>query len=210
MVATLSEMPSQPITPKIASTGKRFGHDRQNAKPPRPEDQENHGEDGHKGGREAADLRHDEIVVERREQTSRSRDGRPHVRSGEDAGRPPLRLIDLLEHEIRAHRRQFDGDLGLREIAGRNALEFDAPLVGEREHEQFLRDERRVGRNRGAARRAKVAMDTLHIVGKTGHLLDERQRPQLGLEAVHPGERIRLTNRLGRPLEQNLERVDAA
>ena len=55
-------------------------------------------------------------------------------------------VVDLLEHEIRAHRRELDGDLRLREVAGGDALELGAALVGEREDEQLLRDDRRIRR----------------------------------------------------------------
>ena len=93
----------------------------------------------------------------------------------------PIGLLDLLEHEIRAHRLQLDRDLRARVVARHDALELVTSFAAEREDEQLLRDGVRRPRERRSPRPAVVQLlvDALDVVGDRRHLADVRELPQL-------------------------------
>jgi hypothetical protein len=86
-----------------------------------------------------------------------------------------------------------------------------APFTAEREDEQLLRDGVLVVRDDVSRLAAVVQLlvDALHVVGDRRHLLHVGEGPQFGLKAVHPLERVGRVQRIGRPLEHDLEAVDA-
>ena len=139
-VATFSEMPSQPIRPSTAHTGSALAMiastpnraDRNTTKITR--------EHGQERRPEAAQLRDDDVVIERREDAAGAGHRRRDAAAGEHRRRLLLGAVDLLEHEIRAHRRELHRDLRARVVAGDDAIELAPALVRQAEDEQFLRD----------------------------------------------------------------------
>ena len=66
----------------------------------RSEHEEDHRKHGQKRGGKAAQLRDDEIVIERREEPARSGDGRLDAAAGEGRGRELLGRSNLLEDQV--------------------------------------------------------------------------------------------------------------
>ena len=118
IVATFSEMSSQPIRPSTAHTGNALAMMPSTPKRADRKTRKITPNTVTNAVREAADLRRHDVVVERREDPARAGDRRRDAAAGEHAVGHALGLVDLLEHEIRAHRRQLHGDLRARVVAG--------------------------------------------------------------------------------------------
>ena len=123
----------------------------------------------------------------------------------------PIRGLDFLQDEIRAHGLQLHRDLRAREIAGHQAFELVPSVAAQGEDEQLLGNGPGVRRNdvRFAPAVVQLAMDALHVVGDRRHLANVRSAPQLLLQLVHPRQHLRTLQRVGRPLEHQLIAVDA-
>ena len=190
-------------------TGNTFGRDGQGAEAERAEDHEDHREHGDESREEAGDLRRHQVVIELGEEPRRSGDGRRHAGAGEDAVGHLLRPQHLLEQDVRAHRRHPHGHLAARVVAGDDLRQLVPPFVRQREDEQLLGDQGRRRRHHVAGGAAEIAIDPLDVVGERDHAADVGQPADLLAEGVDPGQHRRLADRLGRPLEEHLEAVDA-
>ena len=162
-VAMFIEMPRKPMTPSTASTGSTLGAIVRNPNLTDRKTTKITANTVMNARAEAADLRRDQVVIERAEQPSGSGGRRRDAGAREVLCRRARRLCSImLEHDVGAHRPELHVDLRARVVARDDAFELVPPFAAEREDEKLLRHRRRIGRDDDRRRPAAVVELLVH------------------------------------------------